>query len=139
MREYSMCDEDAFGDLAVGAVSFSRDGSRLLAASFGYWVVRAWQVEEARILGSLDYGAGNPGVMPAWFSSDGTCVTAALDCKVVRLTGAPTRPTPITRASIGAAWYDSDGDYAWAVVDHHFVVRKVPDEQPILRVPVRER
>jgi hypothetical protein len=30
-------------------------------------------------------------------------------------------------------------DYACAVVDRHLVVRKIPAEQPILRVPVRER
>jgi hypothetical protein len=31
-----------------------------------------------------------------------------------------------------------DRDYAWAVVNHELIVRKIPAEQPILRVPVRE-
>jgi hypothetical protein len=35
--------------------------------------------------------------------------------------------------------FESDGDYAWAVVDHELIVRKIPDEQPILKIPVREK
>ena len=37
------------------------------------------------------------------------------------------------------AWWKHEGDYAWAVVNRELIVRKVPDEEPILKIAVREK
>jgi WD40 repeat protein len=150
IRQLSHCDADMFGDLAIGSVQFSQDGSRLLAASWSYWEVRVWDLASGLILDHFDFSTGAPAVMPAWFAANDEYVVMSLACRFARIDGS--QPTTSEALNGGLklipggypkreefAWWNHDGDYAWAVVDHHLVVRKIPDEEPVMRVEVRER
>ena len=64
-------DADLFGDLAVGNVTFSRDGSHLLTVSYSFHEVRCWDVATGREEWRTDFGGGNEGSFGTEFSNDG--------------------------------------------------------------------
>jgi WD40 repeat protein len=134
MRELSHCDEDIWDDLAIGCVRFSADGSRLLSTSFTYWEARVWDVATGRMVDHFDYGGGNPCPMPAWFSSDNSYITMALDCFTAKVGEAR---SPTARPPRRWVWWHSDGDVAWAIVDGVLVVRRVTGGDPIVKLQVR--
>lgn len=56
--ELSLCDQDITGKLVLGCVDFAPDGSALVASSFPWWCVRAWELEHGSVLWSHDCGGG---------------------------------------------------------------------------------
>ncbi|MBL8857131.1 MAG: WD40 repeat domain-containing protein [Planctomycetes bacterium] len=138
LREFSHCDEDLFDDMKIGCVQISPDATKLLSTSYSFWEARVWDIASGEVIAHCDYGGGNPIRMPAWFSSDGAYFTTSLDLKISRIADGTTSP-PMGWPAPRVAWWSSDGDYAWTMRGGYFVVRKIPDEEPVLRIPVREK
>ncbi|MBL8857045.1 MAG: hypothetical protein JNL28_00885 [Planctomycetes bacterium] len=150
LGSFSSCTEEVFSTLGIGSVAFSADGSRLVTSSFPYIEIRVWDVRSDELLLHGSVGESSR-PMATWFSSDGTRIVSAGGC--LSTTFDDRQPVPKSAVSelfsrslptmrappLGLTWWQHDGDYAWAVVDHHLVVRKIPDEQLVLRIPVREK
>jgi WD40 repeat protein len=134
VRELSHCDEDIFQSLEIGFVRFSPDGLRLLATSFSYWEGRVWDVTSGQVVDQMDYGGGNPAPMEAWFSSDGTRMTMAIDCRTILIGELMSKRPPGWFWK--QYWYRSDGDVAWVERDGQFEVRTIVDGTVFLRMPV---
>lgn len=148
VRTFSHCAVEVFSTQGIGSVAFNADGSRLLTTSLPYWEVRVWDLPSDYLLDYFEIDDG-PRPLTAWFSSDGTRVVhaARLGCATIDpRRGSPRNHMPFH--SVGghlpvpgrdALWWQHDGDFAWAVVDHEFIVRKIPEEEPVLRIKVREK
>ncbi|MBL8857132.1 MAG: WD40 repeat domain-containing protein [Planctomycetes bacterium] len=149
-QEFTFCDEDLFDNQAIGSARFSPDGTRLVATTFKYWDIRVWDVSTNDVVQWVDFGGGQARGIGAWFTTDGRFIFTDLACRVALSVGQdptqrggqfdPRRLIPGGWPSSSKfAFFQSIGDYAWAVVDHHLVVRKIPDEEAVLRIPVREK
>jgi WD40 repeat protein len=136
VREMSHCDEDLFGGLAIGCVRFSPDGARLVTTSWSFWEARLWDVKSGKRLGAWNYGGGNPGAMPAWFSADGQRVTLAQRGVVLdAATGKQLRAlVPDDRIWV---WFHGDGDLAWALRGRSLEIWNVESGQLHFALPTR--
>jgi WD40 repeat protein len=123
--------------LVVDCVRFSRDGTRLVATASPDWFLNVWSANTGLQLASYYFGSSEGRALEAWFCADSgvACISAGL----VAVNTTDTDHTTDVKLPHPITTWCSDGDYAWAVVDHHLVVRKVPDAQPVLRVAVREK
>lgn len=117
---------------------FSADGARLLVTTYPYLGLSVIDMRSRRSVADLGYEQAAERPMQAWFSPDGERVVTSADLRTVPLNSTRVGAKSEKIGQVLCCWL-SDGDYAWAVVDHHLVVRKIPDEELVLRVKVRER
>lgn len=125
-----------YGPLEVGHVAFSKDGQKLLATTFPSFDAIVWNVGTCEGRRVLTFCGGFAIPVRGWISGDGSFVALGSGWPVVEVASAATMPDCVQRPAV---YYDSDGDFAWAVVDHELIVRRIPSEKPMLRVRVRER
>jgi len=143
----SHLDADIFDALAIGCVRFNGDGTRLLSISFDFWEARVWNVATERVIDHFDFGGGNPAVLRGWFSSDDSHVVVSLGCRIGRIETSSPRSSSDRANDMKTfpgglpdhehwTWYESDGMYAWAVVDGALTVRTVVNPEPLVRIPI---
>lgn len=117
-RQFSHCDQDVFGGLAISNVRFSPDGTRLLTSSFTWWETRLWDVASGQRLGRHECMFGSPARSSASFTADGRFAVVAVGGIVLNTKNGTRRhtlePTPGLFAS---SRYLAGGSIAWAVRD----------------------
>jgi len=108
-RVLSHRDADFFGDLTIGCVAFSPDGSQLVSASFPYWEARCWDVRRGVELWRYDgYPGGSAAPLGATFSRDGERLV--LSRRGIVLDAASGQ---VLHELVGEGSVSSDGEMAW--------------------------
>jgi len=131
-RQFSHCDQDVFGGLAIGNVRFSPDGTRLLTSSYSWWETRLWDVASERRLGGHECMFGNPGPSSASFTAAGRFAVVAIGGIVLDSKDGSRRHTLEPVPDFRSARYRSGGGIAWSVRGGSLRVCEVGSGLPIL-------
>ena len=127
VRTFSHCDADLFGGLAIHAVRFSPDGSRLVSTTSSFFEARMWNLATSELLWKYDYGGGNPGSVQPAFTPDGKTVVLSRYGVVI-----DAEAGTVQRTLAQGAGVRTDGGLSWTTHGNTLRVFDPATADPIL-------
>ncbi len=132
-RQFSHCDQDVFGGLALGDVQFSPDGTRLLTTSYSWWETRLWDTASERWLGGgHECRYGNDVSISAYCSAEGRFAVVSVRGLVLDARDGSVRHTLEPVPGFSLTWCRAGGALAWAVRGGLLRVCDVESGWPVL-------